>query len=315
MRVIKKKNKKKPVMLLLVLFVVVLAASATLVRFPLFKIDATAAVLMDVKTGKVYYEHNASAALPPASMSKMMTELLVLKNVNEGHNSWDEPVTASRYAANVTGAEIGLRSGDTLPLRTMFEAMVIHSANDAAISLAEHIAGNESAFVEQMNAMAHDIGLSAHSVFANSTGLSSADLQAFKSASSEGETQVSAKDLAKMARYLIRTYPEILQVTEKTELYIPEMKLTLRTTNSMLPGEAFSYDGNDGFKTGYTERAGYCFTGTSERDGKRFVAVVMGASDTNKRFEDAAKMFNYGFEGQSGSGLGRWLNRSAQIIR
>ncbi|MGN7355903.1 D-alanyl-D-alanine carboxypeptidase family protein [Paenibacillus sp. SAF-054] len=308
-----KKKKKKPVIALALLFVAVLAASAILVRFPLFKIDASAAVLMDVQTGKVYYEHNASAALPPASMSKMMTELLVLKNVHEGHNSWDEPVTASRYAANVTGAEIGLRPGQTLPMRTMFEAMVIHSANDAAIALAEHIAGSEKAFVDQMNATAREIGLSSLTAFANATGLSSADLTAFKSASSEGETQMTAKDLAKMARYLIRTYPELLEVTEKTELYIPEMKRTLHTTNSMLPGESFAYSGNDGFKTGYTERAGYCFTGTSERDGKRFIAVVMGASDTQKRFEDAAKMFNYGFDNKSsGSGLARWLNRSAQ---
>ena len=308
-----KKKKKKPVIALALLFVAVLAASAILVRFPLFKIDASAAVLMDVQTGKVYYEHNASAALPPASMSKMMTELLVLKNVHEGHNSWDEPVTASRYAANVTGAEIGLRPGQTLPLRTMFEAMVIHSANDAAIALAEHIAGSEEGFVDQMNATARKIGLSSLTTFANATGLSSADLTAFKSASSEGETQMTAKDLAKMARYLIRTYPELLEVTEKTELYIPEMKLTLHTTNSMLPGESFAYSGNDGFKTGYTERAGYCFTGTSERGGKRFIAVVMGASDTQKRFEDAAKMFNYGFDNKSsGSGLARWLNRSAQ---
>lgn len=308
-----KKKKKKPVIALALLFVAVLAASAILVRFPLFKIDASAAVLMDVQTGKIYYEHNASAALPPASMSKMMTELLVLKNVHEGHNSWDEPVTASRYAANVTGAEIGLRPGQTLPLRTMFEAMVIHSANDAAIALAEHIAGSEEGFVDQMNATARKIGLSSLTTFANATGLSSADLTAFKSASSEGETQMTAKDLAKMARYLIRTYPELLEVTEKTELYIPEMKLTLHTTNSMLPGESFAYSGNDGFKTGYTERAGYCFTGTSERGGKRFIAVVMGASDTQKRFEDAAKMFNYGFDNKSsGSGLARWLNRSAQ---
>ncbi len=315
MRVIKKKRKKKPVLLLTLLFVLVLAVSVTFVRIPMFKIDASAAVLMDVKTGKVYYEHNASAALPPASMSKMMTELLVLKNVNEGHNSWDEPVTASRYAAQVTGAKIGLRSGEALPLRTMFEAMVIHSANDAAIALAEHIGGNEEAFVEQMNAMADHIGLSSHSVFANATGLSSADLQAFKSASSDGETEMTAKDLAKMARYLIRTYPEILKTTEKTDLYIPEKQLTLHTTNSMLPGEAFSYSGNDGFKTGYTQSAGYCFTGTTERNGKRFIAVVMGASNTGKRFEDAAKMFNYGFDNNGGTGMGRWLNRAALIFR
>ncbi|MED5015740.1 D-alanyl-D-alanine carboxypeptidase [Paenibacillus chibensis] len=314
MRAMKKKNKIKPAIALALLFVIILAVSAVLVRFPLFKIDATAAVLMDVQTGKVYYEHNASAALPPASMSKMMTELLVLKNIHQGHNAWDEPVTASRYAANVTGAEIGLRPGDTLPLSTMFEAMVIHSANDAAIALAEHIAGSEQAFVEQMNAMARNIGLSSHTLFANATGLSSADLTPFQSAASEGETQMTAKDLAKMARYLIRTYPEILKVTEKTDIYIPELELTLHTTNSMLPGEPFAYNGNDGFKTGYTQRAGYCFTGTSERGGKRFITVVMGASDTQKRFEDAAKLFNYGFDNGSGAVLGRWLNRSAQTV-
>ncbi|WP_309272150.1 D-alanyl-D-alanine carboxypeptidase family protein [Paenibacillus sp.] len=300
-------------MMLLVLFATILAASVVLTRFPFFKIDASSAVLMDVKSGKVYYEHNASAALPPASMSKMMTELLVLQNVKEGRNSWEEPVTASRYAANVTGAKIGLRPGESLPLRTMFEAMVIHSANDAAIALAEHIGGSEKAFVEQMNMMAHNIGLSSQSVFANATGLSSADLKGFRSAASDRETVLTATDLAITARYLIRTYPEILKITEKTELYIPEKQQSFHTTNAMLPGEAFAYNGNDGFKTGYTERAGYCFTGTSERDGKRFIAVVMGSANTQKRFEDAAKIFNYGFGGGSAD-MGKWMNRAVKAI-
>lgn len=296
MKVIRKKKKKKHLLALSLLFLAALAASALSVRFPAFKIDASASVLMDVKTGKVYYEHNASAALPPASMSKMMTELLVLKNIKEGRHSWDETVTASRYAANVTGAEIGLRPGESLPLRTMFEAMVIHSANDAAIALAEHIGGNEREFVKQMNETARELGLSRQTVFANATGLSSQDLRPFKSASSERETMMTAKDLAMLTRHLIHAYPEILDVTAKTELHIPEKRMTLHTTNAMLPGEAFAYSGNDGFKTGFTQRAGYCFTGTAERDGRRFVAVVMGAPDAEKRFEDAAKMFNYAFE-------------------
>ncbi|MBE9913858.1 D-alanyl-D-alanine carboxypeptidase [Paenibacillus donghaensis] len=314
MTVKNKKKKRAHIFMLLVIFAIVLAASTTMIRFPLFKIEASSAVLMDVKTGKVYYEHNASTALPPASMSKMMTELLVLKNIAEGRNSWDEPVTASRYAARVTGAKIGLRPGETLPLRTMFEAMAIHSANDAAIALAEHIGGSEQAFVAEMNMMAHEIGLSSRTVFANATGLSSDDLKPFKSAASDGETVMTAKDLARMARYLIQTYPEVLKTTDQTELYIPEKKLTLHTTNAMLPGEVFAYNGNDGFKTGYTERAGYCFTGTSERNGKRFVAVVMGSKSTDQRFEAAAKMFDYGF-GVRGAGINGWLKQVVQAIR
>ncbi|GIO68414.1 D-alanyl-D-alanine carboxypeptidase family protein [Paenibacillus sp. FSL M7-1455] len=307
MKVIRKKKKRKHVLALSLLFLAALAASASSLRFPTFKIDASASVLMDVKTGKVYYEHNASAALPPASMSKMMTELLVLKNVKEGRHSWNETVTASRYAANVTGAEVGLKPGESLSLRTMFEAMAIHSANDAAIALAEHISGSEQEFVKLMNETARDIGLSRQTVFGNATGLSSQDLRPFKSAASERETMMTAKDLAILTRYLIRTYPEILDVTAKTELHIPEKRMTLHTTNAMLPGEAFAYGGNDGFKTGYTQRAGYCFTGTAERDGKRFVAVVMGAPDAGKRFEDAAKMFNYAFEGGGIPVVGRWF--------
>ncbi|GIO30105.1 D-alanyl-D-alanine carboxypeptidase [Paenibacillus albilobatus] len=307
MKVIRRKKRKRHLVALALLFLAALAVSTLSIRFPTFKIDASAAMLMDVKTGKVYYEHNASSALPPASMSKMMTELLVLKNVKEGRYSWDEPVTASKYAANVTGSEIGLRPGETLTLRTMFEAMAIHSANDAAIALAEHIGGSEREFVKQMNDMAREIGLSRQTVFANATGLSSHDLQPFISASSDRETVMTAKDLALLTRYLIHAYPEILDVTAKTELRIPEKRLTLHTTNAMLPGEAFGYSGNDGFKTGFTQRAGYCFTGTAQRDGRRFIAVVMGAPDARTRFEDAAKMFNYAFKDSGVPAVARWF--------
>ncbi|MBB3125759.1 D-alanyl-D-alanine carboxypeptidase (penicillin-binding protein 5/6) [Paenibacillus rhizosphaerae] len=308
-----KQKQKRKLMALALLSSLTVAAAVSLIRFPMITIKAQAAVLMDAESGKVYYEHNGSQALPPASMSKMMTELLVLDSIHQGRSSWDDPVTASRYAANVTGSEIGLREGDTLTLRQLFEAMVVHSANDAAVAISEHIGGSEKEFVKRMNARAEDIGLSPQAVFANATGLTSSDLRQFKSASSRGETMLSAQDVAKLAKCLIESYPEILNITQKADVSIPEKRITLHTTNAMLPGEPYAYPGNDGFKTGYTERAGYCFTGTTEKDGKRVIAVVMGAPDTETRFQDAATMFDYAFE-HADNPARSWLTRTVRAV-
>ncbi|MFF2158390.1 D-alanyl-D-alanine carboxypeptidase family protein [Paenibacillus chitinolyticus] len=260
-------------------------------------IKATSALLMEVGSGRVIYERNAEESLPPASMSKMMTELIVYEEVKAGRASWEDRVTTSPYASEVTGAQIGLETGEKLALKDMLAAMAIVSANDAAVAVAEHLGGTEDEFVVKMNAKAKEIGLSDKTVFANATGLTRADLGPFAPKKNTGETLMTAKDAAKLAVYLIWEHPGILELTAKADYTLPGRFGTLKTTNRMLPytKDSFSYAGADGLKTGFTDQAGYCFTGTAVRDGKRLVSVVMGTETAEKRFEETRKLFNYGY--------------------
>lgn len=259
------------------------------------QIQARAAIMMEADTGRILYAHNADTALPPASMSKMMTELLLLEDVKRGKRSWDESVKTSRYAADVTGSQIGLKQGDTLSLRQMFQAIAVHSANDAAVAVAEHLAGSEKAFADRMNRKAKEIGLSGSAYFANASGLPLADLGTYAPRNAKSETMMTSKDAALLARALITSYPEVLSVTKLTELVLSKPNIKLNTTNDLLPGGPYAYPGNDGFKTGFTDAAGYCFTGTTMRNGKRLITVVMGADTADSRFNETVKLLDYGF--------------------
>lgn len=250
------------------------------------------AVMIDADTGKMLYTSNSKEPLPPASMSKMMTEIIVLDSLQAGELSWEDPVQTSYYASEVVGAGMGLTAGQTVTVRELFDAMAIHSANDAAVSLAEYIAGSEADFVDRMNTKAQEIGLSDTTYFANATGLSSYDLEPFATAAEEGETVMSAEDVARLAQYLIEMHPEVLNVTKQVAAKVG-MNERLQTTNEMLPGQRFGTKGNDGLKTGYTQRAGYCFTGTTKIGGRRYITVVMGASTPEARFEETKKLLAY----------------------
>lgn len=254
------------------------------------------AVMMEADTGKWIYTSNAKEALAPASMSKMMTEALVLDSIQNGELNWEDSIVASGYAAQVGGAEMGLVEGQTLMVKELFDAMAIHSANDATVALAEHVAGSEAEFVDRMNRKAQEIGLSDQTNFANSTGLPSDDLESYATAAAEGDTVMTAEDVALLARYLIETHPEVLKVTKKASASLEGEPDLLRTTNEMLPGQRFGTKGNDGLKTGYTKQAGYCFTGTTVIDGRRFITVVMGASTPEARFEETKKLLAYAKE-------------------
>ncbi|WP_123040889.1 D-alanyl-D-alanine carboxypeptidase family protein [Cohnella candidum] len=259
-------------------------------------LEVRSAVMMDADTGEWLYAYRGDEALPPASMSKMMTELIVLDDAAAGKLSWEDRVRVSEYAAGVTGASMGLRAGQNVTVRELFEAMAVHSANDAAVALAEYAAGSEKAFAERMNRKAKQIGLSEETVFANATGLSREDVAAFEAAAADGETEMSAKDAARLAVRLIRTHPELLETTKLAFAPRTDSQAALQTTNEMLPGQRFGTAGNDGLKTGYTGRAGYCFTGTTMREGKRLVTVVMGTSTPEARFEETRKLLEYGWE-------------------
>jgi D-alanyl-D-alanine carboxypeptidase len=260
------------------------------------QLDSSSAILIDLGTGEVLYEKNANEALPPASMSKLMTELIILDLTNEGQLNWKEQVTTSSYAAEVPGSQIGFEAGQTYTVRELFEAIVIHSANDAAVALAEHVSGSEAAFVQLMNARASKLGLSSETVFANATGLSYEDLIPFAAASSTRDTMMTAKDTASLAAYVLKKYPEVLDVSSQSSMKLASTSQRLKSTNMMLSGMPYAFPGNDGLKTGYTVQAGYCFTGTAKKDGRRLVSVIMGAKTPEQRFAETGKLFQYGFK-------------------
>lgn len=294
----KRRKGRAKLSLLLLLFGVILMAVFIARVFIPPPIKASSAILIHADTGRVLYAMHADLPLPPASMSKMMTELLVLDAVRSGQHAWDENVQVSRYAAEVPGSAIGMHEGERYTLKQLFEALIIHSANDAAVAIAEHLSGSEARFVESMNARAKEIGLSDRTVFANASGLPSADLVPFAEAASEGDTVMTARDSAMLARWLVNKHPDLLEVTSQRDLPVPQKELSLHTTNLMLPGEPHAYQGNDGFKTGYTASAGYCFTGTASRGGNRLISVVMGTGDADQRFTETRKLMDYGFDRQ-----------------
>lgn len=273
-------------------------------------LGAKAAILLDAATGEVLYEVNADEAMPPASMSKMMTELIVLEQINGKHISWKDKVTISRYSAEVPGSQMGALEGESYTVRELFDAVVIHSANDAAVALAEHISGSEEKFAALMNDRASKLQLSANTYFANATGLNNADLIAFHEAFSSSNTMMTASDAAKLAGYLIKKYPEVLEISSRSSLKLEGLSKVLPATNQMLKGGSFYYPGNDGFKTGYTPEAGYCFTGTAIQDGRRLISVVMGVGSSDQRFEDTAKLFKFGYNNKQAAIplLTKWFN-------
>jgi len=259
-------------------------------------IESSAAILLDLESGAVLYDKNSEAPMQPASMSKMMTELIVLEQVNEGAAAWSDRVSVSRYAAEVLGSQIGFNEGERFTVRELFEAMTVSSANDAAVALAEYIGGSETGFVELMNKRARELGFSESSVFGNATGLTVNDLHLHKEAAASQETLMTAEDTGKLAAYLLKKFPEVLEVSNRGNVKLASNGQTLAATNQMLPGKAFSYSGNDGLKTGYTAQAGYCFTGTAKRDGRRLISVVMGASTAEERFVETELLLDYGFQ-------------------
>ncbi|MBB6447959.1 serine hydrolase [Bacillus benzoevorans] len=291
--------------LLLNLFPVLPKANAE----DVLNVNASAAILVDAETGKVLYAKNPDEVLGIASMTKMMTEYLLLEAIKEGRVKWDQEYAVSDYVYKISQdrdlSNVPLRADGTYSIKELFEAMTIYSANGATIAIAETIAGSESSFVKMMNQKAEELGLKDYK-FVNATGLNNHDLKGMHVAGDpEEENIMSARATAKLAYHLLKDYPEVLNTTS-----IPKKKfregtddeINMENWNWMLPGLVFKYDGVDGLKTGTTDFAGYCFTGTAKRNGDRYITVVMnakgegGAEGTYKsRFDETKKMFNYAF--------------------
>lgn len=282
---------------IIIVFAILLALPIpTFASTPLPPIEAKSYIIMDYESGAVLNGHAEDQQLAPASMTKMMTAFVVLDKINAGEVSWDDEVTVSARVSAIDEAQIHLMTDEKESLRELFIAMVVHSANDATVALAEHIAGSEEAFVELMNQKAKELGMNG-THFRNATGL---DQHLYPDPPDvDGEHVMPARDTAILVRELIRTHPEILEYTSISKYSFRRgtpRQQNVTNWNKMLPGLMYEYPGVDGFKTGHTNTAGYCFVGTAKRDDERFITVVMGTKSEAKRFLETKKLLDYAFE-------------------
>ena len=253
-------------------------ASAAGEAVPGLTLSCASAVLMEKETGTLLYEQNAHEKLEPASVTKIMTLLLVMEAVDSGQISLDDTVAVSAYAAGMGGSQVYLKEGEQMPVSEMLKCVAVASANDCAVALAEHLAGSETAFVAQMNQRARELGME-DTTFLNCTGLPA-----------QGHV-TSAYDIALMSRELILNHPAIRDYATIWMDSIRGGEFGLTNTNRLIR----FYPGATGLKTGSTDAALYCMSATAERDGMELIAVVMRAPTTAQRFEDAKALLDYGF--------------------
>ena len=241
---------------------------------------AKSAILVEASTGKILFEKNADEKLHPASMTKMMSMLLIIEAIENGIIKWDQVVQVSENASSMGGSQILLETGEKMSVRDLFKGVAIASGNDAVVALAETVAGNVSNFVSMMNKRAQELGLT-NTNFKNPHGLDDANHYS------------SSRDMMLIAMELVK-YKEVLEYTKIYEDYLREdtdRKIWLVNTNRLVR----FYDGVDGLKTGYTEDAGYCMTATAEKDGMRVIAVVMGEETSKIRNQEVSEMLDYAF--------------------
>ncbi|MEK4227859.1 D-alanyl-D-alanine carboxypeptidase family protein [Solibacillus sp. FSL H8-0538] len=268
-----------------------------------------AAILIDADSGKILYEQNAGTPLGIASMTKMMTEYLLLDAIKAGTITWEQQYRVTEYTYKMSQdralSNVPLRTDGTYSIRELYEAMAIYSANAATVAIAETIAGTETEFLKLMNKKAEELGLEGFK-FVNSTGLNNANLFGMHPTGTgeKDENVMPARSVAKLAYHLLKDHPEVLDtssITKKTFREGTEDAINMSNWNFMLPGLVFEYEGVDGLKTGTTDFAGHNFTGTAKRNDTRLIAVVMKAVDSKgvgsykARFDATAKLFDYGF--------------------
>ena len=246
-------------------------------------IPAKSAVLMDVATGTVLFESNSHAPLPPASVTKVMTMLLIMEAIDAGRIGWNDTVTASETAAAKGGSQIYLKAGETMSVTDMVKSIAVSSANDCACAMAEHIAGSESAFVDAMNARAEVLGMQ-DTHFVNCSGLDDSE-------EAKKNHKTSAHDIAVMSRQLLKYHPDIKKFTTIWMDTVRNGTFGLSNTNKLVR----FYSGATGLKTGFTSDAGYCLSASAQRDGLELVAVVMGCETSAQRFGACKSLLDYGF--------------------
>ncbi len=243
---------------------------------------AKSAVLMDAATGTVLYEHDPHEALAPASVTKIMTMLLIMEAIDAGKIGWNDMVTASENAAAKGGSQVYLKAGESMTVSDMLKSIAVSSANDCACAMAEHLAGSESAFVEKMNQRAKELGMN-DTNFVNCTGLDDGPDAA--------NHRTSAYDIALMSRELLVNHPDIKNYTTIWMDTVRGGTFGLSNTNKLIR----FYQGATGLKTGFTSGAGYCLSATAQREGMELIAVVMGCETSQLRTAACKSMLDYGF--------------------
>lgn len=259
-------------------------------------LECKSAILMEATTGAILYEQNADEALPPASVTKVMTLLLVMEAIEEGKISLSDTVRTSAHAASMGGSQIFLKEGEEMCVEDMVKSVVIASANDAACALAEHISGSEEAFVKKMNERASELGMK-NTVFENTNGLDDTATRHL----------TSARDIAIMSRELIK-HEKILQYSSIWMDTVRNGLFGLTNTNRLVR----FYRGCTGLKTGSTSKAGFCVSATAERDGVSLICVIMGAESGDKRNAIASRLLDFGF---ANYGVYRYVPDSFEPIR
>ncbi len=242
--------------------------------------NAKSAIMIEASTGEILFQKNKDEKLAPASMTKMMSMILIMEEIENGNLKWDEMITTSERASSMGGSQIFLKAGEKMSVEDLLKGVAIASGNDAVVALAERIAGSEEAFVKRMNARGKDLGLK-NTNFVNATGLT-----ADNHYSSSYDMSLIAKELVKHEKILefTGTYEDYLRKDTKSPFW-------LVNTNRLVRFK----EGVDGLKTGFTNEAGYCLTATMKKDGMRLITVVMKEETANKRSADTTKMLDYGF--------------------
>ena len=266
----------------LCLITVLLVGALPLIGSAAPEVAAKSALLMDVATGTILHEFNPHEKLPPASVTKVMTMLLIMEAIADGRLKWDDTVTASETAAAKGGSQIYLKEGETMSVEDMVKSIAVSSANDCACAMAEHLYGSEEAFVEKMNQRAQELGM-ADTLFVNCTGLDDGP---------DGKDHVtSAYDIAIMSRQLLKYHPEITKFTTIWMDTVRNGQFGLSNTNKLVR----FYDGATGLKTGFTSNAGYCLSASAKREDLELVAVVMGSETSKDRFNACKALLDFGF--------------------
>ncbi len=248
-----------------------------------FSVNANSAVLIDAATGEVLFKYNESEKASPASVTKIMTILLVMEAIENEKIKTTDNVVISSYAASMGGSQVFLEEGESMSVEELLKCAIIASANDAAVALAEHVGGSEAYFVSMMNKRAEELGMK-NTCFENVTGLDDTTTQHL----------TSAEDIAIMSRMLIK-YDLVRKYSSLWQDTIRNGEFTLTNTNRLVR----YYDGCNGLKTGSTDKAGYCISASAERDGMQLIAVIMGAKTRDIRNAEARALLDYGFSNYS----------------
>ena len=268
--------KKILILLLLLISIPLVKAEETEDLAP----NAKSAIMIEASTGEILFQKNKDEKLAPASMTKMMSMLLIMEEIENGNLKWDEMITASEKASSMGGSQIFLKVGEKMTVEDLLKGVAIASGNDAVVALAERIAGSEEQFVKRMNTRAKDLGLK-NTNFINATGLTADNHYS------------SAYDMSLIAKELVK-HEKILEFTSTYEDYLrkdTKSPFWLVNTNRLVRFK----EGVDGLKTGFTDEAGYCLTATMKKENMRLITVVMKEENTSKRSADTTKMLDYGF--------------------